>query len=146
MHLLIARTGLLHGEAQSGGFDALTVPIEARDHKAYYPGAVPLHILVSGDRSTGRLLGAQIVGSRKAEISKRIDTFAVALFHQAAVEDLNDLALSYTPPFSSLGIRSRWPLRIGLCRARCDTLSPWRKSTAERQDDGASGEETFRSA
>jgi NADPH-dependent 2,4-dienoyl-CoA reductase/sulfur reductase-like enzyme len=121
MHLLIARTGLLHGEAQSGGFDALTVPIEARDHKAYYPGAVPLHILVSGDRSTGRLLGAQIVGSRKAEISKRIDTFAV---HQAAVEDLNDLALSYTPPFSSLGIRSRWPLRIGLLpRAMRHTVS-----------------------
>jgi Pyridine nucleotide-disulphide oxidoreductase, dimerisation domain len=140
MHLLIARTGLLHGEAQSGGFDALTVPIEANDHKAYYPGAVPLHILVSGDRSTGRLLGAQIVGSRKAEISKRIDTFAVALFHQAAVEDLNDLALSYTPPFSSLGSGPDGRSELGCCRARCDTLSPWRKSTAERQDDSASGD------
>ena len=56
---------------------------------------------MSGDRSTGRLLGAQIVGSRKAEISKRIDIVAAALFQNAAVEELNEMDLSYTPPFSS---------------------------------------------
>ena len=54
-----------------------------------------------GDLECGRLLGAQIVGDRKAEISKRIDIVAAALFHEAQVEDLNDLDLSYTPPFSS---------------------------------------------
>ncbi len=99
--LAIARTGLLDHEARAGGFDPLTVPIQANDHKAYYPGAVPLNVLMSGDRSTGRLLGAQIVGSRKAEISKRIDIVAAALFQNAAVEELNEMDLSYTPPFSS---------------------------------------------
>ena len=79
----------------------MTVSIEANDHKGYYPGAVPLKVLINGDRSTGDLLGAQILGSRKAEISKRIDIVAAALFQNAAVEDLNDLDLSYTPPFSS---------------------------------------------
>jgi hypothetical protein len=44
---------------------------------------------------------AQILGLRKAEISKRIDIVAAALFQNAAVEDLNDMDLSYTPPFSS---------------------------------------------
>jgi NADPH-dependent 2,4-dienoyl-CoA reductase/sulfur reductase-like enzyme len=99
--LAVARTGLLDHEALSDGFDPLTVSIEANDHKAYYPGAVPLNVLISGGRSTGKLLGAQILGSRKAEISKRIDIVATALFQHAAVEDLNDLDLSYTPPFSS---------------------------------------------
>ena len=99
--LAIARTGTLDHEARAGGFDPLTVAIKANDHKAYYPGATPLNVLMSGDRSTGRLLGAQILGSRKAEISKRIDIVAAALFHDAAVEDLNDMDLSYTPPFSS---------------------------------------------
>jgi hypothetical protein len=56
---------------------------------------------MTGDLSSGRLLGAQIVGDRKAEVSKRIDIVAAALFHEARVEDLNDLDLSYTPPFSS---------------------------------------------
>lgn len=100
-NLAIARTGLLDHEARSGGFDPLTVATEANDHKAYYPGAVPLHILISGDRASGRLLGAQILGLRKAEISKRIDIVAAALFQNAIVEDLNDMDLSYTPPFSS---------------------------------------------
>ena len=54
-----------------------------------------------GDLSSGRLLGAQIIGNRKAEISKRIDIVAAALFQEARVEDLNDLDLGYTPPFSS---------------------------------------------
>jgi hypothetical protein len=99
--LAIARTGLLDHEARSGEFDPLTAATEANDHKAYYPGAVPLHILMSGDRATGRLLGAQILGLRKAEISKRIDIIAAALFQNAFVEDLNDMDLSYTPPFSS---------------------------------------------
>lgn len=67
----------------------------------YYPGAVTLHIRMTGDRQTGRLLGAQILGHRKAEISKRIDIVAAALFQNASVEQLNDMDLSYTPPFSS---------------------------------------------
>jgi hypothetical protein len=56
---------------------------------------------MTGDLSSGRLLGAQIVGDRKAEVSKRIDIVAAALFQEAKVEDLNDFDLSYTPPFSS---------------------------------------------
>ena len=99
--LAVARTGLLDHEARSGGFDPLSISIEANDHKAYYPGAVPLSVVVSGDRTTGALLGAQILGSRKSEISKRIDIVAAALFRNADVEELNDLDLSYTPPFSS---------------------------------------------
>ena len=60
-----------------------------------------MRIRVTGDRASGRLLGAQIVGQWKSEVSKRIDIFASALFHEMLVEDLNDLDLSYTPPLSS---------------------------------------------
>jgi NADPH-dependent 2,4-dienoyl-CoA reductase/sulfur reductase-like enzyme len=99
--LAIARTGIGDTEARKAGFEPLTVQTEANDHKAYYPGAVPLQLRVTGDRNTGRLLGAQILGPRQAEISKRIDVFAAALFQALTVEELNDLDLTYTPPFSS---------------------------------------------
>ena len=99
--LAIARTGLNERDARSARFDPVTVDSEVNDHKAYYPGAVPLRIRLTGDRRTGRLLGGQIVGNRRAEISKRIDIVATALFQEASVEYLNDLDLSYTPPFSS---------------------------------------------
>jgi hypothetical protein len=46
-------------------------------------------------------LGAQIIGHHAAEVSKRIDIFAAALFHGMGVADLSDLDLSYTPPLSS---------------------------------------------
>ena len=99
--LAIARTGLSERDAREAGFDPVTTGFEANDHKAYYPGAVPLRIRLTGDRRTGRLLGGQILGNRKAEISKRIDIIATAIFQDASVDYLNDLDLSYTPPFSS---------------------------------------------
>ena len=37
--LVAARTGLRDAEATAAGFDAVTIPAEADDHKAYYPGS-----------------------------------------------------------------------------------------------------------
>jgi hypothetical protein len=71
------------------------------DHKAYYPGSTKIVTRLTGDRRSGRLLGAQIIGAYGAEISKRIDIIAAALQHAASVESLNNLDLSYTPPLSS---------------------------------------------
>ena len=95
-----ARTGLRDREASEAGFDALTVSLTSWDHKVYYPGAKELHIRLTGDRSTGRLLGAQLVGHRESEVSKWVDIIATALYHGMAVKELCDLNLSYTPPLS----------------------------------------------
>jgi NADPH-dependent 2,4-dienoyl-CoA reductase/sulfur reductase-like enzyme len=99
--VIVARTGLHDVEALQAGFDPLTVESTSWDHKVYYPGATELHMRVTGDRKTGRLLGAQIVGHVHGEVAKRIDIFATALYAGMAVDELNDLDLSYTPPVSS---------------------------------------------
>ncbi|MCS5521441.1 FAD-dependent oxidoreductase [Curtobacterium flaccumfaciens] len=99
--LVAARTGLRQHETGPLDVSPLTRVTVADDHKRYYPGAVPLTISVTGDQSTGRLLGAQIIGQRSAEISKRIDTFATALHAELTVDDVIDLDLSYTPPLGS---------------------------------------------
>jgi NADPH-dependent 2,4-dienoyl-CoA reductase/sulfur reductase-like enzyme len=99
--LVVARTGLRDGEAAQAGFDPFTVEVTTWDHKVYYPGAHEVRIRVTGDRETGRLLGAQMIGHVHAEVAKRIDIVATALFHGMRVEELNDLDLSYTPPVSS---------------------------------------------
>ena len=65
------------------------------------PGATPITLAVTGDRTTGRLLGAQLIGRRGAEIAKRVDTFAAALFTEMTVDQISDLDLSYTPPLGS---------------------------------------------
>jgi NADPH-dependent 2,4-dienoyl-CoA reductase/sulfur reductase-like enzyme len=99
--LAVARTGLRDPDARDAGFDPLTVGSVQFDHKAYYPGAHQLHLRLTGDRSSGRLLGAQLVGHQDAEVAKRVDIPAGALFHAMTVDGLSDLDLSYTPPFGS---------------------------------------------
>src|ERR1022692_438745 len=96
-----ARTGLRDHEAIAAGFDPVTVGSEADDHKAYYPGSHRISMRVTADRVTGRLLGVQLFGHRHAEIAKRIDIAATAIFHSMTVDAVSDLDLSYTPPFGS---------------------------------------------
>jgi NADPH-dependent 2,4-dienoyl-CoA reductase/sulfur reductase-like enzyme len=99
--LVAARTGLRHDEAARAGFVPFTADTTVWDHKAYYPGAHKLHLRITGDRESGRFLGAQMVGHLGSEVSKRVDVFATALYHGMRVEELNHLDLSYTPPLSS---------------------------------------------
>ncbi len=99
--LAAAGTGLGEEAARRAGLDALTVEVTVPDHKGYYPGARDLRIRVTGERRTGRLLGAQMLGYWRAEVAKRIDVFATALYHGMRVDALNDLDLSYTPPLGS---------------------------------------------
>ncbi|HTG46292.1 MAG TPA: FAD-dependent oxidoreductase [Actinomycetota bacterium] len=107
--LAVARTGLRTAEAAEAGHDPLTVETEGWDHKVYYPGATKMTVRTTGDRRDGRLLGAQIVGHRNGQVAKRIDIAAAALYSEMRVEELSDVDLSYTPPFSS-----PWdPLQVG---------------------------------
>ena len=57
---------------------------------------------VTGDQDTGRLLGAAAVRrTEDAEIAKRVDIAATAIFHDMTVDGVSDLDLSYTPPLGS---------------------------------------------
>ena len=79
----------------------MTVESEADDHKAYYPGSHRIRMRFTGDRATGRLLGVQLFGHKHAEIAKRIDIAATAIFHGMTAAAVSDLDLSYTPPLGS---------------------------------------------
>ena len=96
-----ARTGLRDHEAAAAGFEPVTSQSEADDHKAYYPGSHRITMRVTGDRRTGQLLGVQLFGHKHAEIAKRIDIAATAIFNGMTVEAVSDLDLSYTPPLGS---------------------------------------------
>ncbi|MEU9247865.1 CoA-disulfide reductase, partial [Streptomyces sp. NPDC048385] len=101
--LVAARTRLREHEALAAdrGWTPATTASAPDDHKAYYPGATPIAARITGDSGSGLLLGAQLVGRRTAEISKRVDTYATALFHGMSVDGISDLDLSYTPPLGS---------------------------------------------
>ncbi|ADQ14121.1 FAD-dependent oxidoreductase [Halanaerobium hydrogeniformans] len=99
--LVVARTGLDEREAKKAGFEVQSTQIEAWDHKIYYPPAYRTYLKVIADEKTRKILGAQILGNIEAEISKRIDIFATAIYNEMTIEEFSQLDLSYTPPLSS---------------------------------------------
>ncbi len=68
-------------------------------HAGYYPGAKMLTIKVIFRKSNGRLLGAQVFG--EDGVTKRIDSFAMAIQMGGTVYDLEESELCYAPPYSS---------------------------------------------
>ncbi len=97
--LEVARTGLTEREAAAEGFESVATSIETTTIAGYMPETKPMTVKMVGERGTGRLLGAQIVGEDRS--AKRIDTVAVALHARLRVDELIDLDLAYAPPFSS---------------------------------------------
>ncbi|MCF8026879.1 MAG: FAD-dependent oxidoreductase [Desulfobacteraceae bacterium] len=96
--LEVARTGLSTGEAEAAGFEPASVTIDARSRAHAHPGAESIRVHMVGDKKSGRLLGAQMVG--KEGVAHRIKAPAVALHAQMRVEDFGQTDLPYAPPFS----------------------------------------------
>jgi NADPH-dependent 2,4-dienoyl-CoA reductase/sulfur reductase-like enzyme len=93
-----ARTGLKTAEAESLGFEVESVVVDATTRAGYFPGAAPIKTKLVVERSSARLLGAQIIGKEGA--AKRIDVFATALWNEMTVDEMLNMDLSYAPPFS----------------------------------------------
>jgi NADPH-dependent 2,4-dienoyl-CoA reductase/sulfur reductase-like enzyme len=91
-----ARTGLTEAQARERGYAVQTTTVEARSTAHYMPAGGPLHVKLVYT-ADDRLLGAQMVGAAAA---KRIDVVATALHHRLTVADLQQLDLSYAPPFA----------------------------------------------
>jgi NADPH-dependent 2,4-dienoyl-CoA reductase/sulfur reductase-like enzyme len=95
--LEVARTGLAVDEAKKFGFEPVKVTIKTRSRAHAHPGASVIHVQMVGDKKTGRLLGAQMVG--KEGVAHRINAVAVALHNQMTVKDYSQTDLAYAPPF-----------------------------------------------
>jgi pyruvate/2-oxoglutarate dehydrogenase complex dihydrolipoamide dehydrogenase (E3) component len=84
-------------EAIKSGFDPAKVIIKTRSRAHAHPGASVIWVQMIGDKKTGRLLGAQMVGKEGA--AHRINTPAVALHSRMTVEEFCQTDLAYAPPF-----------------------------------------------
>jgi NADPH-dependent 2,4-dienoyl-CoA reductase/sulfur reductase-like enzyme len=95
--LEVSRTGLSMAEAEKHGFDPVEVIIESRTRAHRHPGSSTIGVQMVGDRKSGRLIGAQMVGKEGA--AHRINAIAVALHAGISVEAFSQMDLSYAPPF-----------------------------------------------
>ena len=110
----VGRTGLNEREAREAGFQHLTVTVDSTTRAGYFPGAAPIKTKLVVERTTGLLLGAQIVGKEGA--AKRIDVLATAIWNEMSVDELLNIDLSYAPPFAPvwdpvlIAARKAWQL------------------------------------
>jgi len=95
----VARTGLNLEEARQAGFDPVQNMIQSSSRAHSYSSASPPPIWVNliGDKRSGRLLGAQMIG--KEGVAHRINAPAVALHNRMTVAQYSQTDLAYAPPF-----------------------------------------------
>lgn len=97
--MTVATTGINEKTAQAQNIDYDKTFIYSASHASYYPGANNMSIKVLWEKSTNKLLGAQIVGFDG--VDKRMDVLATSIRFGAKVTDLTSLELCYAPPFGS---------------------------------------------
>lgn len=96
--LAVARTGLAFAQAQQAGFDPERVAIRAPSRARYMPDSSPIDIVLTADRGSRRILGAEAIGIDA--VDKCIDVLATATWAGMTVDDIAELDLAYAPPFS----------------------------------------------
>jgi NADPH-dependent 2,4-dienoyl-CoA reductase/sulfur reductase-like enzyme/peroxiredoxin family protein/rhodanese-related sulfurtransferase/TusA-related sulfurtransferase len=97
--LAIGMTGMSEKALKRTGRSYEKVYIHPASHAGYYPGAMQMSLKLLFDPANGKILGAQCVGADG--VDKRIDVLAVAVRAGLTVYDLEELELSYAPPFGS---------------------------------------------
>jgi NADPH-dependent 2,4-dienoyl-CoA reductase/sulfur reductase-like enzyme len=99
-NLEVGRTGLIEREAQAAGLDYEAVVFSGSARAGYLPDPGEVLVKLLAERGTGRVLGAQLVGT--GNVAKRIDVAATWVQLGVTVQQAQLLDLSYAPPFGGV--------------------------------------------
>ncbi|PRO65752.1 FAD-dependent oxidoreductase [Alkalicoccus urumqiensis] len=97
--LTVGRTGISMVEAEEAGFDVSCETFEPSPIAGYFPGNKAFKMEMIKDNQSGRLIGLQAAGVHG--VDKRIDTASVMIYNEMTVDDIQNLDISYAPPFNS---------------------------------------------
>jgi NADPH-dependent 2,4-dienoyl-CoA reductase/sulfur reductase-like enzyme len=96
----VGRVGLTERQARDAGVDHAAVSFTGSARAGYMPDAGTVHVKMLAEAGTGRVLGAQMVGT--GNVAKRIDVAAVWCHLGVTVQDAQLMDLSYAPPFGGV--------------------------------------------
>jgi NADPH-dependent 2,4-dienoyl-CoA reductase/sulfur reductase-like enzyme/rhodanese-related sulfurtransferase len=97
--LAVGVTGLIEKAARARNIPCEKIYIHPLHHAGYFPGAAPITLKLLFSPLDGKVLGAQAIGAEG--VDKRIDVLATAIRAGMSVYDLENLELSYAPPYGS---------------------------------------------
>ncbi|MFX1365631.1 MAG: FAD-dependent oxidoreductase [Promethearchaeota archaeon] len=95
----VASVGLTEKQLKNLNIDYNKIYIHPNNHAGYYPGAIPITLKLIFEVPNGKILGAQAVGGPGTE--KRIDVISAVIQFNGTVFDLEELELTYAPPYGS---------------------------------------------
>ncbi len=96
--LRVGAVGLTREVARAHGFEVRSAWMTAYDRAHYWPEAEDLHLQLTWEPGTRRILGVQAVG--RGDAIKRIDVATQHLVRGGTLEDLAALEHAYAPPFA----------------------------------------------
>jgi len=99
--LSAGRIGLNREAALEAGFDPEEALVIQADRAHFYPGQELMALKLLADRKTRRVLGLSGVGKNGDALMGRLNALAGALPHRPSVEEIANLELPYSPPFSA---------------------------------------------
>ena len=97
--LAIATSGWNEKRLKAAGIEYLAIHTHPNSHAGYYPDARQMSLKLLVDPKSGKIFGAQGVGTDG--VDKRIDVIATAMRGGITAPELADLELAYAPPFGS---------------------------------------------
>ncbi|MFX1595949.1 MAG: FAD-dependent oxidoreductase, partial [Promethearchaeota archaeon] len=97
--LTVASVGLTEKQLKNLDLSYEKVYIHPNNHAGYYPGSEPITLKLIFEVPNGKILGAQAVGGSGTE--KRIDIISTVIKFNGSVFDLEELELTYAPPYGS---------------------------------------------
>ncbi|MFW9821845.1 MAG: FAD-dependent oxidoreductase, partial [Candidatus Thorarchaeota archaeon] len=95
----VAAVGLSEKQLKNTDLNYEKVYVHPNNHAGYYPGATPITFKLLFEVPSGKVLGAQAVGGAGTE--KRIDVISTVIKFEGTVFDLEELELTYAPPYNS---------------------------------------------
>ena len=99
--LAVASTGIPLPMALREGFDAVHALVVQADRAHFYPENDLVYLQLIVDRKTRRILGAQGLAHNGDALVGRINSLAAMLPYRATLDDLSNLEIAYSPPFTS---------------------------------------------
>ncbi|MHA1374646.1 MAG: FAD-dependent oxidoreductase [Promethearchaeota archaeon] len=97
--LTVSTVGLSEKQVKKTDIKYEKIYIHPNNHAGYYPGAIPITLKLIFEVPSGKILGAQAAGGPGTE--KRIDVISTVIKFNGTVFDLEELELTYAPPYGS---------------------------------------------
>ena len=97
----VASAGLSIESSKEDGFKAISAFVVQFDHAHFYPEKDLMYLELVVEKSTGQVLGIQGLGNTGDGMIGRINAVAPLLKYKITTEDISNLELPYSPPFSA---------------------------------------------